>query len=62
MRDRLLKPAEVAELLGVTTGTLAQWRSKRPLEEPLPFVKVGHAIRYRESDVDLWLEARTQRA
>ena len=45
--DELMTPEQVAELVGVNTGTLANWRSdgKGPR-----YVKSGR-IRYRKSDV-----------
>ena len=45
----LMTPAEVAGVLRVPTDTLAAWRVRKP--EALPFVKVGSAVRYRQSDV-----------
>lgn len=47
---KLLKPSEVAEALGVKESTLEAWRC-RGGGPALPFVKVGHAVRYRESDL-----------
>ena len=43
--DRLLWPEEVAEVLGVPVGTLANWRYQRRAPA---FVKVGRHVRYRE--------------
>jgi hypothetical protein len=51
---KLLTAAETAKLLLVTTGTLAVWRCTR--RYPLPYVKLGHAIRYREEDVRKFIE------
>jgi hypothetical protein len=45
----LMTPAEVAGVLRVPTDTLAAWRVRKP--EALPFVKLGSAVRYRQSDV-----------
>jgi excisionase family DNA binding protein len=55
--DRLLTPSEAAELLGVRPQTLAMWRCTG--RHSLPFVKVGTAVRYRESDIEKWLQERT---
>jgi excisionase family DNA binding protein len=55
--DRLLTRDDVAQMLGVTRGTLAVWASTRRYN--LPVVKVGRAVRYRASDVEAWLERRT---
>lgn len=53
----LLSPPVVAELLGKTEGTLAQWRCKDPPKGP-PFLKLPGSIRYVEADVLRWLEAQ----
>lgn len=55
LEDRLLWPEQVAELLGVPIGTLANWRyqGRGPA-----FVKVGRHVRYRRNDVARWIEAR----
>lgn len=54
--SKLLTPAEVAELLGVTAQTLAEWRSTK--RYPLDYVKVGRNVRYREADVQAFIESR----
>lgn len=53
---KLLSPTEVADLLGVTTQTLAVWRCER--RYVLPYVKVGSYVRYRPTDVDQFIAAR----
>ncbi len=57
VRDALLKPEQVAEILGVTPETLQVWRSTR--RYPLPYVKVGRCVRYRMSDVEAFLQQQT---
>lgn len=52
-----LTPAEAAEALGVTTGTLAVWRCTKRYQ--LPFVKVGSKIFYRTEDIQSFLDNRT---
>lgn len=54
--DEILTDAEVAEILHVSTKTLAAWRSTG--RYALPFLKVGAKVRYRRSDVMAWLGAR----
>ena len=54
---RLLTPGDVAELLGVSTHTLAIWRSEA--RYGLPYVKVGRLVRYREDDVDAYIGHQT---
>jgi predicted DNA-binding transcriptional regulator AlpA len=54
--DRLLTPADVAALTGLSVETLAQWRSK--LRGPA-YLKISHnCIRYQQSDLAIWLAAR----
>lgn len=53
----LLTPDQVAAALGLSHRTLAAWRSSR--RNPLPYVKVGSRVRYRQQDVAAWLESRT---
>ena len=52
---RLLSEDETAEILGLSPGTLANWRSKNigPC-----FIKAGGRVRYDERDVDAWLKSR----
>lgn len=49
----LLTPERLSGLLGVTVGTLANWRAsgKGP-----SWVRVGRQVRYRRASVDRWLE------
>ena len=58
----LMKPAEVARLLAVTTKTLREWRMATPMRGPA-FLKTGDnescGIRYRREAVAAWIEART---
>jgi len=56
---RLLRAEDVAEITGLSTETLAQWRSQR---KGIPFVKLSrNCVRYRQADLDLWLEGRIVR-
>ncbi|HEP8653310.1 TPA: helix-turn-helix domain-containing protein [Pseudomonas aeruginosa] len=52
----LLTPDQVAATLGLSHRTLAAWRCTR--RNPLPYVKVGTRVRYRQQDVAAWLESR----
>ena len=53
---QLLRPAEVAALIGIHRVTLYTWVRKGRF--PAPF-KVGQqASRFRESDVAAWIDAR----
>lgn len=51
---KLLKPSEVAELIGYKPSTLAVWRSqgKGP-----PYTKVGNTVRYRSDVLQDWITA-----
>lgn len=52
---RLLWAEEVAVLLGVPVKTLYQWRYKGV--GPVG-VRIGRHLRYREADVEAWIEGR----
>ncbi|MEF8702924.1 MAG: helix-turn-helix domain-containing protein [Candidatus Accumulibacter sp. UW26] len=56
--NELLTEQQAATLLHVTPGTLSVWRCTGRYS--LPFVKVGRNVRYRLSDLNAWLESRTQ--
>lgn len=53
---RLLKPEEVAELLGVTVQFLAKWRT---YGQGPKFVRVGGRIRYRPADIEKYIAEQT---
>ena len=57
-RERLLTPAEVAEMLGITEGTLSVWRCVK--RYPLPYVKAGRMVRYKAADVAKFIDSRTE--
>lgn len=57
--SELMTVDQVADYLQVSRWTVYRWRS---LGEGPPSMKVGGAVRYRRTDVDAWLEARTQQA
>lgn len=54
MNTNLLTPKQAAEALGVTIGTLAVWRCTA--RYPLPFVKIGRRVKYREKDLTNFIE------
>ncbi|MRJ75465.1 helix-turn-helix domain-containing protein [Aeromicrobium sp. SMF47] len=55
--DRLLTPAEAAELLGVTEGALAQWRFRRMGPA---YTKLNErAVRYTHAQLEEWVSLRT---
>jgi excisionase family DNA binding protein len=50
-------PHEMAELIGITVGTLATWRMTGRYN--LPYIKVGRRVRYEVQAVQSWLDSRT---
>ena len=54
MNTTLLTPKKAAETLGVAIGTLAVWRCTA--RYPLPFVKIGRRVMYREQDIYNFIE------
>lgn len=50
----LLTPEEAARYLQLQPQTLARWRCTK--KYPLAHVKIGKNIRYRLSDLDLFIE------
>jgi predicted DNA-binding transcriptional regulator AlpA len=57
MNGNLVSDLETAGLLGVSRGTLANWRCQRT--QGPAFVKVGRLVRYRLADVEAWLARNT---
>ena len=49
----LLTSNQVAEITGLSTETLAQWRSQR---RGIPYLKIGRAVRYDPGEVQTYLE------
>ena len=61
VQSELLTPEEASGYMGLTVGTLANWRNLKRYD--LPFIKVGKRgyVRYRKSDIDEFLERNTER-
>jgi predicted DNA-binding transcriptional regulator AlpA len=56
IEENYLNPMEAAEYLRSSKSTLA----KRRLKGDGPaFVRIGRAVRYRQSDLDCWMDAST---
>lgn len=55
MSTRLISPDEVSERLQVPVATLYRWRSTN---YGPPAIKVGKHLRYRQSDIDAFIEAQ----
>jgi predicted DNA-binding transcriptional regulator AlpA len=54
--DKRLNEDEAAEEIGVTKGTLANWRSVQ--KKGPPYLKVGRRVEYIQSDIDDWRKAQ----
>lgn len=55
--ERLLTPKEAAHFLRLSHSWLA--KSRMHADGP-PFVKLGRAVRYRETDLVRWLRSRAR--
>jgi DNA-binding transcriptional MerR regulator len=55
--SKLLLPGEAASILGVTSATLAVWRSTGRYS--LPYVKSGGKVMYRPADLEAFIKLRT---
>lgn len=57
--QKLLTTKELAKYLGIGESTLLQYR----FDGTGPaYIKLGHLVRYRMSDVEAWLAKRTEQA
>lgn len=56
--QKLLSREEVAEMLGISSATLAVWACNK--SQPLPFAKIGRCVRYRLADVEKFVSNRMQ--
>jgi len=52
--NKLLTPPELADCLGIQVSTVYQWTHQGFVQH----VKLGKLVRFRESDVNKWLEDR----
>jgi hypothetical protein len=60
MRYRLLTEVEVAKILAMPVESLRRMRSRPPVKgAPIPYTKIGHAVRYREDLLDKWIKDHT---
>ncbi len=50
-----MSPGEVAQALGVTEGTLSNWRMRRA---NLPFIKFGRRVLYSREAVEAFIGER----
>jgi hypothetical protein len=54
--DDLLTPRTVAQMLGISSRTLAVWRCEKRYN--LQYVKIGACVRYRRPDVLRFIDQR----
>lgn len=57
-KPKLLSPPEAAERLNVSL----YWVRRAILQNRIPYVKVGRLVRFKESDLDAYIENRTEPA
>lgn len=57
MATELLTRKQAADYLGLKAQTLACWASTR--RYGLRYIRVGRNVRYRQRDLDAFLDART---
>jgi excisionase family DNA binding protein len=55
--ERLLDTAEIAEQLGMSVSTIRKWVHFGFI----PHIKLGRAVRFREKDIETWIEERTEK-
>lgn len=53
----LFSTVDAAKYIGVEPGTLEVWRCTK--RYPIPFIKVGRLVRYRQEALDAFLVSRT---
>lgn len=56
-RKELLNSAQVAEWLNVKESTIRKWTHYGFI----PHVKLGRCVRFQESEIELWLQERTEK-
>ncbi len=56
-KSPLFGNAAAADYLGVEPQTLEVWRCTKRYE--IPYIKVGRLVKYRQRDLDDWLNSRT---
>jgi len=59
LEEKLLSREEAAKFLHIGAGTLSVWSCKGHNKYDLPFVKIGRSVRYKLSDLNLFIEKRT---
>jgi predicted DNA-binding transcriptional regulator AlpA len=57
MQEQLLTTSALARHLGVSVSTLMQYRQNRAGPK---YIKIGHLVRYRMTDINAWLDGLAQ--
>jgi len=52
--DKLLTVDDVAKVLSVKKSTIYQWVHMRLI----PYIKVGRFVRFKEKDIQKWLQSK----
>ena len=55
-KPSLLTTEQAADFLGVSPATLVGWRFHA--RYPVPYIKIGHNVRYDPADLMAWIESR----
>ena len=53
--ETLLNEHDVARITGLSVASVRRWRL---LKQGPKYLKIGAAVRYRNSDISAWLESR----
>ena len=56
--DTLLTIANLAETLQLTESAIRKF----VLENSIPYIKIGGAVRFRPSEIEQWIESRRNKA
>jgi len=56
--NQLITTAVAAMLLSIPAATLTKWRSTGLVD--IPYIKIGHGVRYSTADLKAWVESNTQ--
>lgn len=58
IKSKLMTQAEAANYLNTSVGVLNSWRSTG--KHKIPFVRWGRCIRYKQDDLDRWIESQSE--
>ena len=55
---KLMDISQLSEMLNVKKKTIYDWVHKRQI----PYIKLGHLLRFDPNDIEKWLKSRRQKA